>query len=176
MRYRVLRSIATVALRWYYRSVEVRDLAQFPSDGPVIVAANHWTALIDALIDALIIAAALDRPVRLTEKATLLTHPRTRLVAQAVGIIPLRRTRDEQHVEGASAANFASSTTAAFEARSAQSFDAILDALQQGEVVLIFAAGRSHSEPVLDPDSRPAVRALPSWRRLNAGCLRFQSF
>ena len=154
MLYRLLRRIATVALRWYYRSIEVLGLERFPSSGPVIVAANHWNALVDALI----IACALDRPVRLTAKATLLAHPLTRLIVRAVGIIPLRRTSDEQHAGSADAAGATEPSAGAVEDRNTQSFGAILDALQRGEVVLIFPEGRSHSEPAL--------------ARLKTGCAR----
>lgn len=159
MLYRVLRGIATIALRWYYRSIEVVGLEQFPSAGPVIVAANHWNALVDALL----IACALDRPIRLTAKATLLSHPVTRLLIRAVGIIPLRRASDERQAASAAAGSSAAVDTAPEGAtpsgdRNAQSFGAFLDALQQCEAVLIFPEGKSHSEPEL--------------ARLKTGCAR----
>ncbi|MEP7381390.1 MAG: lysophospholipid acyltransferase family protein [Gemmatimonadota bacterium] len=141
--YRLLRRVARLGLRWYYRSIEVIGIESVPATGPVIVAANHWNALIDALV----IACALDRRVRLTAKATLLANPVTRLLVRAVGIIPLRRASDE-HQNDARVS----------ETRNAESFSAILDALSCGEVVLIFPEGRSHSEPELG--------------RLKTGCAR----
>jgi len=154
MLYRLLRGIATVALRWYYRHIEVVGLEQFPSAGPVIVAANHWNALIDALI----VACALERPVRLTAKATLLAHPITRLVVGAIGIIPLRRTSDEPLAGSDPTVSDPAAGAFVPDDRNAQSFGAILDALQRGEVVLIFPEGRSHSGPSL--------------ARLKTGCAR----
>lgn len=137
MLYRILRAIATIAVRWYYRRIEVEGLDRVPATGPVIIAANHWNALVDALL----IATAISRPVRLTAKATLLENPVTRLLVYAVGVIPLRRVSDEQRrTDGP-----------VNESRNAQSFAAILDALAAGEVVLIFPEGKSHSEPELAP-------------------------
>ena len=137
MLYRFLRALASIAVRWYYRRIEVEGIARIPATGAAIVAANHWNALVDALL----IGTAVSRPVRLTAKATLLEHPVTRLLMRAVGIIPLRRVSDErQRANGVVA-----------EGRNAESFAAILDALAAGEVVLIFPEGKSHSDPELAP-------------------------
>lgn len=137
MLYAILRGVASLGLRWYYRDIEVVGLERVPPRGPAILVANHWNALVDALI----IGTAVPRPVRLTAKATLLDNPVTRLLVRAVGIIPLRRASDEKSHADAPAA----------ESRNAQSFTALLDALAQGQVVLIFPEGRSHSEPALVP-------------------------
>ena len=137
MLYKILRVLATIAVRWYYRRIEVEGLDRIPASGPVIIAANHWNALVDALL----IATATSRHVRLTAKATLLDNPVTRLLVFAVGVIPLRRVSDEQRTTDGPVS----------ESRNAQSFSAILDALDAGEVVLIFPEGKSHSEPELAP-------------------------
>ncbi len=132
MLYRLLRGIATLALRWYYRSIEVVGIEHVPPTGPVLLVANHWNALVDALV----VACALDRRVRLTAKATLLENPFTRVVVRAVGIIPLRRASDEKRVGNAPID----------ESRNAGAFSAILAAFAHDQVVLIFPEGRSHSE------------------------------
>jgi 1-acyl-sn-glycerol-3-phosphate acyltransferase len=144
MLYRLLRGVAKLALRWYYRSIEVVGAVHVPAAGPVLIAANHWNALIDALV----VACALDRPVRLTAKATLLANPISRVIFRFVGIIPLRRASDERQTDD----------TPIQDTRNAHSFDAILDALASGQMVLIFPEGRSHSEPELG--------------RLRTGCAR----
>ncbi len=137
MLYELLRSVASLGLRWYYRDIEIVGLERVPAQGPVILVANHWNALVDALI----IGTSVTRPVRLTAKATLLDNPATRLLLRAIGVIPLRRASDEHPRGDAPVA----------EGRNAQSFAALLDALDRGEVVLIFPEGRSHSEPSLAP-------------------------
>lgn len=143
MLYAILRSVASLALRWYYRGIEVLGLERFPAHGPAILVANHWNALVDALI----IGTAVRRPVRLTAKATLLEHPVTRLLVRALGIIPLRRASDETHGD-----------VPVDHSRNANAFTAVLDALEHGEVVLIFPEGRSHSEPSLAPLKSGAAR------------------
>lgn len=137
MVYRVLRAIARVALRWYYRRIETEGLDRVPLHGPAILAANHNNALVDALI----VASRLDRDVRLTAKATLLENPLTRVVVRAVGIVPLRRASDEIRDRAGQADP----------GRNQGAFDAVVDTLRGGGVVLIFPEGKSHSEPELAP-------------------------
>ena len=71
--YRALRILGRLALRWFYRDVEVVGIEQLPVRGPVLLASNHPNALVDALV----IACTLRRPVTLTAKATLLENPIT---------------------------------------------------------------------------------------------------
>lgn len=151
MLYRLLRGLASIGLRWYYRGIEVVGLERFPAHGPALIVANHWNALVDALI----IGTAVRRPVRLTAKATLLENPVTRLLVHALGIIPLRRARDEQVREDAPVD----------QSRNTEAFAAVLDALEQGEAVLIFPEGRSHSEPSLAPLKSGAARLALMARR-----------
>ena len=50
MLYRILRYIARIALRWFYRDVEIIGLERLPREGPLLVASNHPNALVDALV------------------------------------------------------------------------------------------------------------------------------
>lgn len=136
MLYRILRWISRIGLRWYYRGIEVRDADRVPRTGPVVLAANHNNALVDALI----VATSIDREVRLTAKATLLSHPLTRVIVRAAGVIPLRRAADE-----------ARAGIQPSEDRNRSAFDAVVDALRSDGVVLIFPEGISHSGPELAP-------------------------
>lgn len=151
MLYAVLRFIARVALRWYYRSIEVLGREGIPVSGPVILAANHNNALVDALI----VASSIDRQVRLTAKATLLSHPVTRLVVLAVGIVPLKRRADEVEGDASAAA-----------ARNAEAFRDVVSTLGSGGMILIFPEGISHSAPQLAPlrtgCARMAIQARQS--------------
>lgn len=137
MLYAVLRLVARIALRWYYRSIEVVGAEQMPASGPVILAANHNNALVDALI----VATSIHREVRLTAKATLLDHPITRLVVLAAGIVPLRRRADERGATGG----------AADVARNEEAFREVVETLGSDGVILIFPEGISHSGPQLAP-------------------------
>ena len=137
MAYRLLRFVARIALRWYYRSIEVTGREHIPATGAVILAANHNNALVDALI----VASSIDREVRLTAKATLLDNPLTRVIVHTVGIVPLRRTADEPLATG----------TVSGAARNTGAFEAIVGTLASGGVLLIFPEGLSHSAPELAP-------------------------
>lgn len=137
MLYALLRLIARIALHWYYRSIEVLGTEHIPAAGPVILAANHNNAMVDALI----VATSIDREVRLTAKATLLDHPVTRLVVLAAGIVPLRR-RTDVHEGGDQAATLA---------RNDEAFRDVVATLGNNGMILIFPEGISHSGPQLTP-------------------------
>lgn len=145
----VQQGVMRVAVRWFYRRVEDEGLHRIPARGPVILAANHNNALVDALV----VGALVPRRVQLTAKATLLDHPITRFVVHAVGIVPLRRAKDEAQRSGAA-------TTG----RNEGAFDAIVDTLRNEGMILIFPEGISHSEPALAPlrtgCARMALQAL----------------
>lgn len=136
--YRVLRAVARLALRWFYRDIEVVGIERVPRSGPVLMASNHPNALVDALV----IASTLRRKVTLTAKATLLDHPVTRPILRLLGVVPLRRTSDD------AARN---PGTPPDPSRNAAAFSAVLDALEQGGMVLVFPEGKSHSDPALAP-------------------------
>jgi glycerol-3-phosphate O-acyltransferase/dihydroxyacetone phosphate acyltransferase len=136
MLYRLLRWVTRVALRWFYRDVEVSGLERAPLRGPVLLAVNHPNALVDALV----VGHMLPRELVLTAKATLFEQPLLRMLFRWVKIIPLRRVSDEAKRNPAAVPDAA---------RNVDAFRAILDALAEGEAVLIFPEGRSHNEPSL---------------------------
>src|SRR5688500_3765345 len=139
MLYTILRGAGSIALRWFYREVEVSGLERLPEDAPVILVANHPNALIDALA----IGHAVPRQVRLTAKGTFFDHPLLGPLFRAVGIIPLHRAREAAGAD----------TT-----RNAEAFRAILDALELRRTVLIFPEGTTHSNPELVPLKTGAAR------------------
>ena len=141
--YRVLRALGRLALRWFYRGVEVVGIESLPDTGPVLLASNHPNALVDALV----IGCTLQRPVTLTAKATLLENPLTRALVRAVGIVPLRRASDER----AKLESDAAKGIAPDPSRNERAFAAVLDVLEHGGAVLLFPEGKSHSEPTLAP-------------------------
>jgi glycerol-3-phosphate O-acyltransferase / dihydroxyacetone phosphate acyltransferase len=146
MIYWLLRHIARIGLRWFYRDIEVVGAEELPGDGPVLLVANHNNALIDALL----VVATMPRRVRLTAKATLLDHVVTRAAVRAVGIIPLRRASDEANTGQGDPGS----------ERNAESFREIVATLVAGHVVLLFPEGKSHSEPELAPLRTGAARLV----------------
>lgn len=133
---RHLHGIFAFIARTYYQ-VRVAG-AEIPSEGPVLLVANHPNSLMDP---ALLMVAA-GRPVRFLAGAHLF---RRRAIAWAVrgsGAIPVYR-RSEEPGEMA---------------RNAASFGAVRDALLGGSVVGVFPEGFTHSEPSMVPLKTGAAR------------------
>ena len=157
MLYRLLKATAAIALRWYYADVAVQGRERVPPDGPVLVLANHPNALIDPLL----IGAALPRRVLLTAKATLFENPALALLLRSVGVVPLRRAKDEPR-DGIS--------HPVTPDRNAQAFALVTSALRDSQVVLVFPEGISHDDPTLAPLKSGAARmALQAHRAGVAG-------
>lgn len=150
MLWSVLRWITGVALRWFYREVEVVGLERLPRDGPVVLAVNHPNALVDALVAAWIAP----RRVRLTGKAVLFDNPLLAPLLRAVGFVPLRRASDER----ARRSGRATADAPPDGARNADAFRSIVEALGRKEAILIFPEGKSHSDPQLAPLKTGAAR------------------
>ncbi|MEP6692738.1 MAG: lysophospholipid acyltransferase family protein [Gemmatimonadaceae bacterium] len=145
MLYLLIRWIATVALRWFYRGVEVDGLERIPASGPVLLTVNHPNALVDVLA----VTTALRRRVTLTGKAVLFDNPALRFFLPRIGFVPLRRAKDEAPHDPASPVDAS---------RNAEAFRAIHDALGKGAAVLIFPEGISHNDPSLAPLKTGAAR------------------
>jgi glycerol-3-phosphate O-acyltransferase / dihydroxyacetone phosphate acyltransferase len=145
MLYRLLRAVADIALRWYYGDIVVQGAERIPSHGPLVIASNHPNALVDALL----VSTTLRRRVRLTAKATLFEHPLLAPLLRAIGVVPLRRAKDELAARRAGAPSVA---------RNAESFQQVTKALVQGGAVLVFPEGISHDEPALAPLKTGAAR------------------
>jgi glycerol-3-phosphate O-acyltransferase/dihydroxyacetone phosphate acyltransferase len=143
MLYRLLRVIAVVALRWYYAEIAVQGAERAPRTGPLLIVANHPNALIDPLL----VGTTLSRRVLLTAKATLFENPALSALLHAVGVVPLRRAKDE---DGA--------RSGAIRDRNAAAFRSVTAALRRGGAVLIFPEGISHDAPTIAPLRSGAAR------------------
>jgi glycerol-3-phosphate O-acyltransferase / dihydroxyacetone phosphate acyltransferase len=143
--YELLRGTAAIALRWYYADIAVQGRARVPPDGPLLVLANHPNALIDPLL----VGTTLSRRVLLTAKATLFEQPALALLLRGVGVVPLRRAKDEMHDRG--------SSSVAPE-RNAQAFAQLTSALRAAQAVLVFPEGISHDDSTLAPLKSGAAR------------------
>ena len=153
MLYATLRAVARVALRWFYRRVDVVGAEHVPPGAPLLVAANHPNQLVDVLL----VACALPRPVTVTGKAVLLDNPFVRPILRRLPFVPLRRASDERQRAAAAAGEAPADARPAVPVsppdpgRNAGAFDAITDALGAGAAVLVFPEGISHANPELAP-------------------------
>ena len=139
MFYALMKRLARIALRWYYRDVEIVGADRVPSNGPLLVVANHPNAVIDPML----VATTLSRRVTFTGKATLFENPFFRVFLGALGMVPLRRASDERARRQAGGAPDPK--------RNENAFRAVIDALAQRRAVLIFPEGKSHDEPSISP-------------------------
>jgi 1-acyl-sn-glycerol-3-phosphate acyltransferase len=121
--YRVVRALAAPVIRAVWR-LEVVGSGNLPA-GPVIVVANH-----DSLSDPFFLGAALDRPLRFVAKRELWRHRLAGWTLDALGGIPVDRSRGDLGAVAAAA-----------------------DALAGGDTVAIFPQGT-----VLGPPDRPWQR------------------
>lgn len=145
MLYQILRGTAAIALRWYYADVTVQGAERVPRDGPLLVLANHPNALIDPLL----VGTTMGRRVWLTAKATLFEHRALSVLLRAVGVVPLRRAKDESR-DGVAAP--------AARERNAYAFQLVTAALRAQRVVLVFPEGISHDDPSIAPLKSGAAR------------------
>ena len=151
MFYALMKRLARIALRWYYRDVEIVGADRVPPDAPLLVVANHPNAVIDPML----VATTLSRRVTFTGKATLFENPFFRVFLGSLGMVPLRRASDERARRQAGGAPDPK--------RNENAFRAVIDALARRKAVLIFPEGKSHDEPSISPlktgTARMAVQA-----------------
>src|SRR3954466_16317992 len=90
--YALLRAIAGIALRWYYRDIRVEGAERIPHERPLLLVVNHPNALVDALL----VGWVVPRRVLITAKSTVVTNPIAGFLLRGLGVLPLRRVSDEQ--------------------------------------------------------------------------------
>lgn len=139
MLYALMRRLARIALRWYYRDVEILGADRVPADTPLLIVANHPNAMVDPML----VATSVSRRVTFTGKATLFENPFLRAFLGAVGVVPLRRASDERARRQAGGAPDPK--------RNEDAFRAVSAALERKGAVLVFPEGKSHDEPSIAP-------------------------
>lgn len=140
--YVLLRAIAGIALRWYYRDIHVEGLDRIPRRRPLLLVVNHPNALVDALL----VGWAIPRRVLITAKSTIFSNPIAGALLRFVGVLPLYRAKDQTPGERADPT------------RNRGTFESVHRALSRGGTVLIFPEGITHDEPSLAPLKTGAAR------------------
>jgi len=141
--YRVVRALARLLMKIFYRRIDVIGLEHVPARGPLIVVANHQNALVDPML----LLATLPRRLVPIAKAPLFHSPLFAPFLRLAGAIPVRRRQDEPDAgldPNRNAAMFASATAA----------------LRDGRAILIFPEGVSQAEPRLMPLRTGAARLV----------------
>ncbi|VAW99349.1 hypothetical protein MNBD_GAMMA21-2740 [hydrothermal vent metagenome] len=124
----------------FYRRVEIDGLANLPETGAVLLCANHANALADAVILQAVIPRLLHPVARSGLFKNWLLKP-FMLIMQAV---PIYRRQDK-------GADMKSNLDA---------FECCYEMFEQGEVILLFPEGQSHSDPGLRKIKSGAARMI----------------
>ena len=141
MGYRLVRAVAAVLLWLFYRRIDLSHAERIPGHGPVVIAANHHNALVDAML----IVASVPRRITPLAKAPLFRHPLIGPFLTLVGAVRVHR-----RVDGADPRE------------NAAMFAAAVGALRAGGALLIFPEGTSQPRPTLMPLRTGAARIVLS--------------
>lgn len=131
------RGVFGVALRVFFRRVEVVGEEQVPRSGPLMFVMNHPNALVDPGI----LLCLAPRPVAFLAKAPLFRSPVMGFIVKAFDSIPVYRKQDEGGVVD-----------------NRQTFHVARERLLKGQAVAIFPEGVSHNDPKLKPLKTGAAR------------------
>jgi glycerol-3-phosphate O-acyltransferase/dihydroxyacetone phosphate acyltransferase len=151
---RLLRRLFLALVRLYYPRRHVLGLENLPGDQPVLFTPNHPNGLLDPLVLALVVG----RPVRFLAKSTFFANPLGRLAMSCFDAIPVYRTQDLPAAEAGER-----------NGRNASSFDAARRALADGQWLALYPEGTSHSDPQLRPLKTGAARIALSAEAAEAG-------
>ncbi|MBI1847956.1 MAG: 1-acyl-sn-glycerol-3-phosphate acyltransferase [Candidatus Rokubacteria bacterium] len=124
----------------FYRRVDVVGVERVPREGPLVVAANHQNALVDPML----VMAALPRRLVPIAKTPLFRHPLIGPFLRLAGAVPVQRPQDLAGAAPDNAAMFAEAART----------------LAAGGAILIFPEGTSQPEPALMPLRTGAARML----------------
>lgn len=127
--YRSLRWLARLALSFYYQEVEIQGAEHVPEGGPLLVVANHQISLVDPLL----LAHAIPRPLRFLAKAPLFRIPVFGTVMRLTGAIEVQRKQDKGYAKESNT----------------HIYEAVGQALVEGSAIGIFPEGISHDNPML---------------------------
>src|SRR5207237_9806780 len=135
---RILCAILRLALRIYFRRIEVAGLEHVPLDTPVIFVLNHPNALVDPVF----LLCLAPRKVSFLAKAPMVRMPVIGYLIKALDSLPVYRRQDEgQDVT-----------------KNQETFVAARKLLAKGGTIGICPEGVSHDEPGLRPIKTGAAR------------------
>ena len=133
----LVRGVLSLALRIYYRSIQVQGRELVPEQGPVLLVANHPNSLLDPAI----LVHLLPRTIRFGAKHTLFSGP-LKSILDAFGAIPLVRAQDDRRAMR----------------RNLAALDRYASLLGQHHMTAIFPEGVSQDDPHLAPIKTGAAR------------------
>ncbi|SHK18498.1 lysophospholipid acyltransferase family protein [Hymenobacter psychrotolerans] len=145
--YTVMKPLVQVALRVFFRRLEIRHRDRLQTPGPLLMVSNHPNTLMDPLV----VAANRRQPIAFLAKSTFFKNPVSRAVLTSGNSIPIYRRQDVE--TGAEAV-----TPEQLAAQNEATFGKCYDYLGRGGTVMIFPEGTSVSERRLRPLKTGAAR------------------
>ena len=150
--YRFVRAMIRLLLWLFYRRIDVVGRERIPESGGVIIAANHHSSLVDAML----IIATVPRAVTVLANAPLFRHPLIGPPLRMIGAVPVHRRAEAGDDPRKNEEMFASA----------------IAALRAGRVILIFPEGRTQPQPILLPLRTGAARLALGAERAPGGASR----
>lgn len=121
----LLRPIARLALRVFFRKIDVRGYDRVPAGRPLVLVANHPNVMLDALLLGVYAPGA-----RFLGKSTLFRYPLHAWFLRRLGVIPVARAQDEGSEMS----------------RNRDMLRHACQALREGHSLVVFPEGASHLE------------------------------
>jgi 1-acyl-sn-glycerol-3-phosphate acyltransferase len=150
---RFLRALFRLALRIFFRRVEVEGVERVPLEGAVIFSVNHPNALVDPLL----LLCFAPRPVSVLAKAPLFSMPIIGSFVHAFDSIPVYRSQDP----GTDLS------------KNRETFEAARGLLSRGGSLVLFPEGASHDDPKLRKLKTGAARIALGAAALSGSPLAF---
>ena len=138
--YGLVRRLIRILLGLFYPSIEVVGREHVPDAGALVVAANHHNSVVDAMI----LMATFDRPLRVLANAPLFRHALIGPFLRAIGGLPVHRRQEAGDDPQKNRELFAATTAA----------------LGRGGAIALFPEGRTQPEPALQQVKTGAARML----------------
>ena len=145
--YTLMKPLARLGLRVFFRHLEVRHPERLRLPGPLLLCGNHPNTLMDPLVTGV----HRPQPIAFLAKSTFFKNPILGAIMRSGNCIPIYRRQD---AEGSANAP----TPAELTARNEASFGRCYDYLERGGTVMIFPEGTSVSERRLRPLKTGAAR------------------
>lgn len=139
MLYPIVRPLAAIGLRVFYRKIYLTNTARIPRNQPVILAANHPTAFLEPCI----LACFLQRPLYFLVRGDLFKQAFYAGLLRSLHMLPVYRLKDAGY--GKLKENYST-------------FEACHNALAERKTIMILAEGRTIQEKRLRPLQKGAAR------------------
>ena len=137
--YRIVRPLARIALKIYFKKIYLTGTEHLPKDKPIILAANHPTAFLEPCL----LACTLPVPLHFIVRGDLFQKEIHRQLLESLHMIPMYRMKDIG-IKGVKN-NFSS-------------LDRVYDLLQENKTILILAEGTTEHEKRLRPIRKGTAR------------------